>query len=244
MGWTEYETYWISDDEQGSQAWLNTRKCRLTQSNTGAALGHSSFSTPYEVAQVAAGVLVKEFSQKTIDIMHHGTITEPLAREWYEKRYKCQVIERGLAIPKWNKYLGASVDGEVVGIWNESTQSYDECCDGIIEIKCPQRMYYPLKEHNKLLAQGIVFDKYCHGHIWDSHYDQMQGNMLILNKKWCDYIVYCTPEQSIYYERVHFNKKYCDDVLYPGMTDFIENKLKPLLTEEPYVPEQFDIINF
>lgn len=28
--------------------------------------------------------------------------------------------------------------------------------------------------------------------------DQMQGSMAILNKQWCDYIVYFTPENRVF----------------------------------------------
>src|SRR6056297_92094 len=209
--WEEYDTYWISNHEQASKEWFDTRKYRITGSNYGAAINHSNFSTPQETMKIVAGFYAKTFSDESLSNMRHGRETEPIARDWYEKSKNCKVIERGIAIPKWNKYMGSSVDGEVIGQ------------NGIIEIKCPKRMYRPLLEKSQ---SGITYDKYYHKHIWDSHYDQMIGNMAVMNKEWCDYIVYSTFDSKVYLERIYFNEKYWNEVLYPGLKFFIEQLKK------------------
>jgi hypothetical protein len=54
--------------------------------------------------------------------------------------------------------------------------------------------------------------------------------MAILNKKYCDYVVFCPLEGKVYLERIPFNAKYWDELLFK-LNDFIDNKLKPKLEE-------------
>jgi len=197
-----------------------TVNTRVTGSNYGAAAGRSRFSTPRELALEISGVRKKIFSEESKKNMAHGTKHEPNARRWYEEHFGVEVEEIGLAVPKWNFHLGASVDGIVKGQ------------KGIIEIKCPKKMYKPLQDHIKLRESGWKpKTKYYRSHIWPTHYDQMQGGMAVLNMDWCDYIVYSTSDKEVYYERVHFNAKYWTECLYPSLENFLNKELFPLLED-------------
>ena len=44
--------------------------------------------------------------------------------------------------------------------------------------------------------------------------------MAILNRKWCDYIVY-TKEQ-VFVQRIKFDREYWDNVLYSGICKFLD----------------------
>jgi len=199
---------------------IKTVNARVTGSNYGAAAGRSRFSTPRELALEIAGVREKIFSEESKKNMAHGTKHEPNARKWYEEHFGVEVEEIGLAVPKWNFHLGASVDGIVK----------DQ--KGIIEIKCPKQMYRPLKEHIQLRETGWKpRTKYYRSHIWPTHYDQMQGGMAVLNMDWCDYIVYSTSDKEVYYERVPFNAKYWTECLYPSLEKFLNKELFPLLED-------------
>ena len=170
--WREHEYYWEHLAPQQSDEWGDAKKFRSTASNGGAMGGRSKFSTPEEKEQIIAGVKEKDFKPKNLLIMEHGNKTEPLARNYYSEKYNCKVIERGLCIPKNSDemWLGASVDGDVIGT------------DGIIEIKCPLKMYYPLKIYMEHKSNGIFYDNY--NHIYPTHFAQMQQGMAILRKKW------------------------------------------------------------
>lgn len=244
--WISKEKMWINLQPQGTKGWLESRKgnipiyflkqneptllsikdlcvsTRITGSKFGVAAGHapSSFSTPTELAQQIAGLKEVYFDKASQERMNHGTMQEPNARNWYEISHGVEVEEVGLVVPKWNFHLGASVDGIVKGT------------EGIIEIKCPKRMYRPLKEHLLLRKTGwIPKTQFFRSHIWTTHYDQMQGGMAILDKKWCDYIVYATDDEEVYCERILFNKRYWENVLYPKLQLFLSNELFPLLEE-------------
>lgn len=225
--WIEKEKYWLSSNEQGTDAWKEDRHRRITGSVTGSAVGNSSFCDVDKAARIIAGLEEQKFSEQSIQNMAHGTKEEPNARDWYCKSNNVEVVERGLAVPKWNPYLGASVDGDVVGT------------GGIIEIKAPKRMYGPLKKYIQDVNNGWKPPPYYRNHIWKTHYDQMQMCMKVLDKQWCDYIVYCTPENQVFTQRIEFNTEYWNNFLYPAICNFIEEKLKPLIHELPALPENY-----
>lgn len=237
---------YVHQSEQGTQSWLNSRKGRLSRKELSLdedehkniddkpcipiRITASKFSVcdlyepnPFQNADDLAleliGLKKKEFTKEAISNMNHGTKYEPRARKIYEDYTKNEVTEWGLAVPKWDIHIGASVDG-VVGE------------DGMIEIKCPKKMYKPIMEYVRMLNGGWKPpNEFYRGHIWKSHYDQMQGGMAILGKKWCDYVVYCQPEDYFYRERILFNANYWNNCLYPNIKHFYQNILHPLIEE-------------
>ncbi len=217
--WIDCGDYYLNTANQGSTEWHSHRKFRLTASNFGSAIG-KSFSTPMEVAMDLTNIKTKTFSDKSKAVMQHGIDTEPKARDYYCESRKVEVIEVGLAVPKWEPRIGASLDGDV------------KDSDGMIEIKSPLTMYKPLQQHMDKIKSGWIPPEFYHDHIWASHYAQMQGGMKITGKKWCDYIVYSTESNLCYIERIHFNQQYWDTVLWPGIQHFLDNILEPLIAEK------------
>lgn len=221
LWWEDKGEYYLNKAEQGTDEWKSFRKFRITASNFGAAVGLSKFSTPTEIAEDTCNIKPKVFDENSIKNMSHGTLMEPLARDWYCNKKGVEVVEVGLAVPKWNHYIGASLDGDVIGT------------DGIIEIKSPKKMYFPLKKHMNKSAEErkLLFqtNPYYHDHIWDTHYSQMQGAMMVTGKKWCDYIVYASEDNLVFCERVRLNEKYWNNFLYPKLQEFIKNEMIPIL---------------
>lgn len=121
-GFEDCGLYWLSNSIQGTTKWKNERKNRLTASNFGAAIGQSKFETPDSVREKMNGKIVP-----TNAAMEHGIKYEPIVRKNYEKIMRVKVREVGLAVPKWDTRIGASADGLVGN-------------DGMIEIKCPQKI--------------------------------------------------------------------------------------------------------
>jgi putative phage-type endonuclease len=217
--WTDRGNYYLNLAPQGSPKWHAARHNRLTASNFGAAVGHSTFSSPMEVVMDITGIKDKTFTASSKVAMDHGVLTEPVARDWYCHTRGVEVAEVGLAIPKWEPRIGASIDGDIVGT------------EGIIEVKSPKTMYKPLATHYARLQAGWVPPPFYHSHIWDSHYDQMQGSMRVTNKQWCEYIVYATESGRAYVERVPFNPSYWNDDLYPAIQHFLNTMLEPVLAQ-------------
>lgn len=245
--WDDKGDFLLSTAPQGTPEWRALRTLRLTASNLGYALGKNDrFNTPEDILLMIAGIKEKEFTEEAKKNMEHGTETEPEAREWYMKKYDCKVEEIGLAVGKGEVRFGASSDGDVIGT------------KGIIEIKCPQKMYQPLLDF-KIQKRAIKNNnpskkwpnKFYHKHIWETHYYQMQGTMSVLGKKWCDYIVYVktihlkmnssdvvnnvndVKELKIQVEvnRVYFNREEWDKITFPLLKSFLR-KLDRLLRKK------------
>lgn len=223
--WIDMGSYWLNNSPQGSDCWYHLREYRLTASNFGTAIGKSTFTTPIKLAEEMAGLSQKVVSLYSQDIMRHGTETEEPARNWYSRARGAEVRELGLAIPKWDTRIGASLDGEVIGN------------PGMIEIKCPDKIYRGLIEHLRRMENGWNPPTGYHDHIYDTHYCQMQGGMVITNKEWCDYVVYATESKQVFTDRLSFNRSFWDYELYPGICSFLDEKLYPLLGDKrPVLP--------
>jgi hypothetical protein len=234
--WLNRDTYWLSTVPQGNTLWDGQRKYRLTASNFGIASGHSTkFKTPSQLADEMAGIIKIEIPEENRLLMSYGTKTEPLVRKWYENKFKTTVKEVGLAVWKENPALGCSTDGIVLtkpeycpnGILDTHTKLVES--DLLIEIKSVQKMYGPLKEHTARIENGFIPPRYYHDHIWPSHYDQIQGNLAIMNKKACDYIVYCAQEDNVFRYRVEYNPDYWKYELLPKLLTFVSDELNPRL---------------
>lgn len=218
--WIDCGTYWLNVEPQGSDGWHLNRKLRLTASNFGAALNKSNFCTPMDIALDITNIVRGRCStpiDRTKFSTQHGFVTEPNARNWYCRTRNVEVVDLGLAVPKWEPRIGASPDGDI------------KDSDGMIEIKSPLEMYEPLRNHMSKIKTGWKPPAFYHDHIWESHYAQMQGGMKIVGKLWCDYIVYATQSNLSYVERIPFNQKYWDETLWPSIQNFLDNIMEPLI---------------
>lgn len=214
--WIEEETYWLHKYPQLSPEWFQERKFRLTGTGFSHIINPSLYYNQEKLLERYQGIEPEKTIQSQV-ACNFGIKTEPYAREWYEKIYHQEVTQVGLIVPKWDPRLGVSVDGFVGE-------------DGIIEIKCPLSMYYAITKHLARRKEGWVPDKNYHGHIFDSHYDQMQGNMAVTSRKWCDYIVYSPNDKKEYVERIYFDPHYWSEIMYPKIKEFLE-KNKDLFEE-------------
>lgn len=210
--WVDCGTYWLNINNQDTDGWISARrngwghtKSLLTASNFGIAAGHSSFHNLTEMQELSntEQVYTRTITPDQQAHMNRGKVLEPLARKHYENISGYKVIEVGLAIPKFDIRIGASVDGLINN-------------DGCLEIKCSAKMYHKL-----------IDPKYKNEHpskrIYQTHYDQMIGEMAITNRSWCDYCVYTEmPTQKIYIERVPFDNNYWNNELYPKLVEFMK----------------------
>lgn len=221
--WEDKGCYWVTTQEQLSEFWHLARIGRITGAKIGSLVGHSKFSDPVTTAREISGTYntAKGFSTKVL--MEHGVITEPYARKWFSNHIGKDVVELGLAVPKWNFKFGVSVDGII-----------DKDC--ICEIKSPKKMYHPLKDHRKRCSKGEIFDKYFHAHIWDNHYDQMQLGMAVTGARKCYYVVYVSSEedlsipQDVYCECILFNVEYWNKI-YTVANKKYDELIAPIMKE-------------
>lgn len=216
-GWIDMGSYWLYPDEQCKAGWFRARANRLTSSKVAEALDlvhYDPEDSPDRLARLISGLEKKTFTPEARKRMQFGTDHEDDARQWYIKNTGNVVTETGHAVPKWNLMLGGSPDG-LVGE------------HGLLEIKCPQRMYRDILRYQTDTEMGHSKENYLHVPI--SHYLQMQTCMAIMGREWCDYLVFCIPESKVFQQRIYFSQSEWKSKWYPQMCQFIENKLAPLL---------------
>jgi len=165
------------------------------------AIGNCGKGLETYVKQIVRGMFIEPKHITNKDI-ERGNELEPLARLAYEFEHGVQVEEVGFVTH--NDFVGCSPDG-LVG------------SDGLTEYKARND-----EIHFNLLIDGKVDSKT----IW-----QMNMQMLICNRKWCDFVSY----------NPNFKKSFFEKRFYPDMKKFQaltigfgigEQKIKELLSNE------------
>ena len=204
--WVEYENYYLHRALQGTPGWLQSREGKITGSRLAGVLGKSRFCAPKTASKKIKGTHVDKFTPINLANMKRGNDLEPFVRKWYEDTYNVKVIEVGFAVSKKDPKVGNSPDG-LIGE------------DGMLEIKCPVKMYGGLLEH-EYMKQYTTFDKYYHGHILDEHYYQCQNGLFVFQREWQDYLVYTKDKQIV--NRIYFNKEEWDNETKPAMDKYCD----------------------
>ena len=157
---------------------------------------------------------------------------EPFAVDAYVKHQQRQghvgisVSTCDFYISKTHPFLGASPDGCV-----HYPLSLNEPF-GFLEIKCPytHRNVTPMEAS---LTSGfcstreILTDGTMQLHLHENHpyYAQVQGQMSIGGRTWCDYVLFTTKGISV--QRISFNIDYWEKTLLPKLNEFYDNCLGP-----------------
>lgn len=145
--------------EQGSDEWFEVRRGKLTASHANTIKANGKGLDTYCMDKAVE--VFSEEREEHISNVHtrRGNELEPVAKAHYEVRKGVEVKEIGFA--EYNDYVGVSPDG-LVGD------------DGLIEIKCPA---------GKGFMYALLGSK-----IDSKYYDQMQMQMLVLDREWCDFV--------------------------------------------------------
>ena len=147
---------------QQSPEWFALRARKMSASSAQQIGNHGSGLYTYIFNKMAEFYSSAEKKQYTDRHTERGNELEPVARALYSLHTGEKVEEVGFI--EYSEYVGCSPDGLTE--------------EGCIEIKCPDDVKYfkHLLDGEKAIESA---------YIW-----QMQMNMLITGKKWCDYIAY------------------------------------------------------
>lgn len=176
----------IHDIEQGSPEWHELRKLKLTASHA-TEIGNNGKGLLTYVDKLILRQIVEEEQITSRDI-ERGNELEPIARLKYEFEKGVTVREVGFIEHCPNS--GCSPDGLV-------DDDYLDNGPGLIEIKARNDA-----KHLALLMGGLVDS----GVRW-----QMQMQMLVTGRKWCDFISYNPNfKQSLFVKRFAIDQKLQD----------------------------------
>lgn len=158
--------YSPEDVPQGSEAWLRIRLGTPTTSNFGKIITptgkRSSQSQDYLNELLGQLLAGKVEEMHKSYAMQRGNELEPEAVSYYERYYNTTTKEVGF-VTTTDGRIGCSPD-RLVGR------------HGLLEVKCP--LY---KKHVANLRSGKIDKQY---------YPQVQGQMLLTKRDWCDWISY------------------------------------------------------
>ncbi len=218
--------------QRNSQLWFSVRRYRITSSLFGAVLSRKDTTQPDSL--VLRIIQPRALSTPAIQ---HGINHENLALKEYIK-YKSSLAETnndlivtpsGFRINPSYSCLGSSPDGAVYDPSNTS-QPY-----GFLEIKCPYtcRNVLPVEACTKTgfyctLKDGKLELKRNH-----QYYAQVQGQMGIGERPWCDFVIYTTKGISV--ERILLDEKYWKEKLLPKLNAFYDNCVAPELVSPLHV---------
>ena len=185
----EHMTRGQADNEN----WHSYRRGRVTGSSAHAVLtrgrkldGAGGEGDPEPAASVVKRILGQSAVPSGIPALKYGREMEGEARTAYFKSQrgthkKLVVTEGGLFLHHELMYVGASPDGLV---------ECDCCGKGVLEIKCPFSISHTAPSHENLPflernADGTVGLKKSH-----QYFSQVQFQMGVLQRSWCDFFVY------------------------------------------------------
>lgn len=151
----------IHNCQQGTEEWLACRLGKLTAS-VAQTIATAGKGLETLCLEKTAEILTGKMEETfKSDAMIRGNELEAEARAIYELETGKTVNQIGFY--EDNEFVGVSPDG-LVGE------------DGLVEIKC-----FGAKHYTEYLLNGKIDPKY---------YAQMQMQMLVTNRQWCDYVVY------------------------------------------------------
>ena len=189
--------------DQRSDAWFQQRSGRITASRFADAIAmNKKTGQPTAARQTYMRTVVAEILSGrpkhsiSSQALSWGTEAEQFAREAYELETGLVVAESGFVVHYEFDFIGGSPDG-LVG------------ADGIIEVKCP---------HDEQVHIGTWLDGMPADHI-----PQVQGNLMVTGRAFCDFISF-DPRQAepyrLYVQRIERDDKYISETLLPGLLDF------------------------
>ena len=213
-------------DQSKSPLWHSVRQYRLTASLFGKVRCRKPTTPPQSlVLQILSN---KQFTSEATD---WGINKEPIALEKYVSvqhdaghngLYCCA---SGFVISEEYPFLGASPDGVV----HDPSVSNSF---GLAEVKCPFsfRNLSPFEAaETPTFCSQLVVDGNGKNRLQlkrsHAYFCQVQGQMAISERTWCDFIIY--TEKGIDIERIQYDPDFWNSDLLPKLIDFYDNCLAP-----------------
>ncbi|XP_069116847.1 uncharacterized protein [Argopecten irradians] len=206
--------------------WFSHRKGRVTASNFFSVMHFRS--TDANENYISKRIMGKNTSVNSMSTSF-GHDNEPIARQMYFNKYqqehqKASLQLCGLFVDKDHPFLGASPDGIVKC----------KCCgEGLLEVKC-SFMY------KNQTPQEACADNHYHVYLDEnddvrlkpgtSWYTQIQGQLGVCGKKWCDFILY--TKKGFVVDRIYFDAEFYRHIVEKCTAFFDKYIMKSLMDDD------------
>ena len=208
--------------------WEAQRRGRITASNFGDACKRKT-----NMSGLTKRIIYGK--NKCTAAMRYGNENENRAREDYLSNLRSTspnavVKKTGLHIPHQHPWLGASPDGLV-------TDPSSNNPEGLLEIKCPFRAKDTTLVElctEKRHKSSNMFLKYQPStksftlKRTHSYYFQVQGQMLVTGRSWCDFYVWTPRRDDRVRERIHLDRSFTD-IIFKQLQKFYYTNMLPEL---------------
>lgn len=152
--------------------------------------------------------------------VQYGRVHEAKAIEMYENLKGCEVRKCGLFVDVQHPYLGASPDGLVGN-------------DTLVEVKC----LFSLKDVPLQQALSAPVRKICMELIDNAprlrrthkYYYQVQGQLNICDREYCDFVVYAGGSISV--DRIQKDTLLWENVMLPKLEHFFTQCMLPEIAD-------------
>ena len=189
----------VIDCIQGSDAWIEARLGVVTASKFSLVKNKKDGRGRYMRKLAAERLTGKQMVSYRDKNMQNGTDLEPAGRKYYGIIKGCDVTEVGFVLR--DEWVGCSPDGLV----------YE---DGLIEIKCP--------------TEGVFIDYRLSGTLPSCYKAQVQGQLWVTQRKWCDFVSYCPSMPKPYFcIRVERDEEYIKELAI--QTEMFVTELKQMI---------------
>lgn len=212
-------------EQRLSPLWFAVRRHRITASMFGSVLSRKADTPPDSL--VLRIIQPKHFSTPATT---YGIEKEDVAIKEYISYQRSHghtdlmVSSSGVIINPDYYYLGASPDGSVYDPTSKE-QPF-----GYLEVKCPYatRNLTPVEACSK---SGFFCEVDATGQLKlkqsSPYYSQVQGQMAIGERPWCDFVVFTLKGISV--QRIPFDKDFWNIRLLPKLLSFYDNCIVPEL---------------
>ncbi len=220
------ETELRTREQRMTPFWYSARQYRITASQFGVVY-HRKDSTPPDKLVLQ---LIQRKSFSTL-ATRYGIEMEPVAIEAYVQHQHNHglpdlvVTASGFHVSSSHTFLGATPDGSVYD------PHYTAEPFGFLEVKCPfsAKDVEPYEACTKPNFFSTVNKDTNTIELKESHsyYCQVQGQMEVGKRQWCDFVIY--TQKGISVQRITFNERFWTDKLLPKLERFYNNCLLPEL---------------
>ena len=212
-------------EQRKSSLWFSVRQYRITASMFGAVLSRRPDTPPDSL--VLRIIHPKTFSTEATKYgieNEASAVKEYVAYQHSHGHPELVVSASGFIIHTAHSFLGASPDGAVYDLSNQ-TQPF-----GFIEVRCPHSVRN-ISPTEACTTAGFccALDTTGQLRLKENHqyYAQVQGQMALVERPWCDFVVFTMKGISV--QRIPFNPNFWTDKLLPKLVPFYDNCIAPEL---------------